>query len=444
MSCAGASKPLVPSIPIPYYATVLCLCIRFWFIFFIIHRTMTYSHLHTTLRSALRQDEESISIPDSPIVLRRLLFQSACTSVLPGADGYRCERHHLEFPEEDLRGLTPSCYPESLHVWDAVVRENHRFSTLLFCPSLRAQSLIFLFHGLNERSWDKYLTWGYTLAERTGASVMLFPIAFHMNRATPDWAEARRMSRVVEERRRLFPNLSNASFANAAISARIHHLPQRFCWSGLQTYHDVVQVLKDIRMDRYPTIAPDARVDFFAYSIGAFLGEILMMANPSGLLSDTRLAMFCGGPTLDRMYPSSRSILDSEAVLALHAFFIEHLEKEFERHPRLAHYFTEHRSGQAFRAMLSFAKGREYREKRIRELSPRLSAITLRHDDVVLPGEVMNTLQGEYRDIPVPVEVLDFDHPATHITPFPLDTRLSDAVHASFDQVFQRIASFLS
>jgi hypothetical protein len=74
-----------------------------------------------------------------------------------------------------------------LDLQDSHVSENRKFHYPLFhCPERgRARELLLLFHGLNEKDWHKYLPWAHQLALTTGKAVLLFPIAFHMNRALP-------------------------------------------------------------------------------------------------------------------------------------------------------------------------------------------------------------------------------------------------------------------
>ena len=61
--------------------------------------------------------------------------------------------------------------------------------------------MLLLFHGLNEKDWDKYLPWAHALARATGKAVLLFPTAFHMNRAMGHWSDHRCMHRASQERR---------------------------------------------------------------------------------------------------------------------------------------------------------------------------------------------------------------------------------------------------
>jgi hypothetical protein len=263
-----------------------------------------------------------------------------------------------------------------------------------------------------------------------------------MNRAPAEWGSPKPMNRVARDRQERFPSIIASSFANAAISSRLQGIPQRFVWSGVQTYYDLIQLMEEIRAGRHLHIAPDARVDTFSYSIGSFLSQIMFMSNHSGYFSDSRLFLFCGGPTFDRMYPVSKYIMDSEALVCLYSFFVEHLETECKRDPRLYHYFYGgHDSGLYFRAMLSHRRLKPEREKRLSELAGQLSAVALTGDEVIQPGEVLSTLQGDFRNIPVPVTVMDFPFSYSHVNPFPVLNSIAPAVDDAFERVFELAAS---
>jgi hypothetical protein len=168
----------------------------------------------------------------------------------------------------------------------------------------------------------------------------------------------------------------------------------------------------------------------------------MFMSNHSGYFSDSRLFLFCGGPTFDRMYPVSKYIMDSEALVCLYSFFVEHLETECKRDPRLYHYFYGgHDSGLYFRAMLSHRRLKPEREKRLSELAGQLSAVALTGDEVIQPGEVLSTLQGDFRNIPVPVTVMDFPFSYSHVNPFPVLNSIAPAVDDAFERVFELAAS---
>ncbi|HBG53758.1 MAG TPA: hypothetical protein DDW70_06070, partial [Rikenellaceae bacterium] len=61
---------------------------------------------------------------------------------------------------------------------DTAIGENQQFRYVVFAPAgaLRFDRAIILLHGLNERSWQKYLTWAEDLVMTCGLPVVLFPI----------------------------------------------------------------------------------------------------------------------------------------------------------------------------------------------------------------------------------------------------------------------------
>jgi hypothetical protein len=408
---------------------------------------MTYC---TTFERLLRTFDQSAPLnvlSPVPVNIIHCDFSSRNSNVLPGADHYECAEHHALFgPDTLAHAQSNTFFHESLQMPDCGIRCNTDFRYSLFAPAGKGKirSLVIMLNGLNEKHWDKYLPWALRLVESTGKAVALFPIAFHMNRTLPEWSNPRIMSVVSAERKKLYPTIAHSSFANAAISTRLQAAPQRFFWSGLQTYLDIIQFVTQIRDGNHNHIDAKASIDFFAYSIGSFLSELILMTNPHGLFSDSRLFIFCGGPTLDRMYPGSRYIMDSEAVIALHAYLIEHLDNEFGRYPRLAHYFRDHHEiWDYFRAMLSNPKMKGLRENRFHALSEQIEALALKRDDVIPPVEVINTLQGDFRDIPIRVHVRDFPYPYSHVMPFPLRHSLSSQLDDCFDDVFEVVAAHL-
>ncbi len=408
---------------------------------------MTYLSLHNRLKDCFNQIADRITIPESSIEIRNYTFISPYADVLPGSQFYQCTRHNRTFRETYpiIRGASDA-NDYNLNAADCSIDSNRRFRYSVFLPkdTQHSSHVILLFHGLNEKHWEKYLSWAYRLVELTKKTVILFPIAFHMNRVPTGWSHPRKMNLVSSERRGKYPAIAESSFANAAISTRIHKIPQRFFWSGRQTYSDILQLVRSIRAGEHPHISNTADIDFFAYSIGSFLSEILLMTNTDDLFTDSRLFIFCGGPTLDRMYPVSRYILDSEANIALYSFFIEHLDNECKLNERLNHYFNEgHRSGIYFRSMLSSHRHQKIREDRFREIGSRIEAIALNKDEVIPPGEVLNTLKGDFRDLPANVQVLDFPFDYSHVTPFPQQKNIEKEVDEAFQKVFMMAAEHL-
>ena len=82
---------------------------------------------------------------------------------------------------------------------DSAISENLSCSYPVFVPEDKAsRKVILLLHGLNERSWVKYLVWAYWLSQLTGSYVVLFPISFHINRSPSSWINPRLMQNFVK------------------------------------------------------------------------------------------------------------------------------------------------------------------------------------------------------------------------------------------------------
>jgi len=407
---------------------------------------MGYLSDYTYLKDHFSLNEKMIPLYDGAFFLYNLPFESENYCILPGEDQYDDEGEIFPRTPDYQNAISPEIN-EILNLSDSRVYENRFFNYSVFQPRdiKKSKKVIILMHGLNEKNWVRYLAWAKRLMELTGSTIILFPIAFHMNRAPADWSDFRMMNDLKFIREGLFPAIAGSSFANVAISTRLHILPQRFFWSGLQTFYDILQLIRLVRSGNHPLIDADAGIDFFAYSIGAFLTQVLRLANPGNMLSRSKMFLFCGGPVFNRMTPVRKSILDSEANIALYSFFIEHLENYVKSDKRLAHYFSEfHSEGLVFKAMLDYNKMMEFREQKLRSVSEYIMAIALKKDKVVPSYEVLNTLMGADRDIPIDVRILDFPFQYSHENPFPLDLRIEKAVNESFNEIFNIAADFLS
>ena len=410
---------------------------------------MTYRERYSSLKQSFKSDFDfKTTIPESGIEIQNVKFTSSSWKLLPGASEYWCEKHHLKFHDNfDCKNDLPEVYPDILRHNDVSIIENREFSYTVFrkcSTNSKAGEVVLLFHGLNEKHWEKYLPWAEKLVELTGKTILLFPIAFHMNRVPPGWSDAHLMNGVTQNRRKHSAVITNSTFANAAISTRLEMIPQRLFWSGLQTYFDIVKLVDEIKHGKNEFIAPEAEIDIFSYSIGSLLSEILLMSNPRNYFDRSKLFMFCGGPTLDRMSPNSKFILDSDATIAIYSFYTERLESELKLDKRLAHYFDgDHTAGNYFKSMLSYRKNKGLREKRFSEISSRIYAVPLKNDEVIPPNEVFNTLQGDYRDIPIAVEVMDFPYNYSHITPFPSTGEAEKTIDNCFNNIFMKAAQFL-
>lgn len=404
---------------------------------------MKYIDLHKKLKELINYEDEEIVIDETSVV-RNFNFNSEFRDILPGG---KCNSDTYEYCTSDSTDYEPDIIQEMLNKSDANILENIHFRYHLFRPSgdEKVKEVILLFHGFNEKHWAKYLTWAKTLMEQTGKAVLLFPIAFHMNRAPLSWSDAHQMYSVSEQRKKRHPEVICSTLSNVAISTRLHNKPQRFIWSGLQSYYDVIALVESIKADKHPDIALDASFDFFAYSIGGFLGQTLMMTNKNGYFTNSKLCMFCSGAVFNRLSPVSKFILDSEADVSIYSYVVEHLESHMKRDKVLQSYLSDsHPEGVYFRSMLNYKTYSSFREKRFRELQDRIMAVALEKDMVIPAYEVVNTLQGIRRDIPIEVNILDYPYQYKHEDPFPAIALIADTVDEVFHDTFQRISSFFN
>lgn len=403
---------------------------------------MKYIDLYKHLKQIENYDDDEIIINDN-FVIRNFDFESKYRSILPGGENNPDDYEYTPaFPED----YEPDVIQKILNKTDAEILENIRFRYHIIMPrnQKKTSKFIFMFHGFNEKHWDKYLPWAYHIAERTGKSILMFPFAFHMNRAPIIWSDIREMFKISEQRKKRHPDVINSSLSNVAISTRLHNKPQRFIWSGLQTYYDVIDLVEYIKAGKHPAIEADATIDFCSYSIGTFLGQVLMITNKNGYFSNSKYATFCGGTVFNRLFPVSKFILDSEANVSLYSFVVEHIESHMKRDKILKERLSEpYQEGINFRTMLNYKTLTQYRENRFREMSSQFYGVVLEQDEVVPPYEVMNTLQGSRRDIPVKVDVLDYPYNYKHEDPFPASSKIEDEVDKQFRLTFDKIAVFL-
>lgn len=325
-----------------------------------------------------------------------------------------------------------------LETADRDIEENKHFTYSIFKPTETSlmHKAILLFHGLNEKKWDKYLPWAEALAKKTNSAVILFPIAFHMNRAPAEWSNPRLMMHVAEERKKLFPALKTCSFANTAISHRLQFAPQRLLLSGAQSFFDAVKLIKEIRKGIVPVIDKNAELNIFGYSIGVLLAEILLMADPKGLFSSSRLFAFCGGAVLDNSNPVSRAILDAEAFKEVTRYY-GNLAAGYYEGDEIIHSLEKHhgRLFESFKVMLNYNRYQKKRKSIFAKLSDRIMSITLKKDRVMPPKSVVKVLKGKNF-------VFDFPYAYSHENPFPPSFSDYNVVKQNFERVMNKASSF--
>ncbi|GAB1451413.1 hypothetical protein MASR2M47_14690 [Draconibacterium sp.] len=377
--------------------------------------------------------------------LKEYDFESLSYKILPGVLDYHCAVHNRDLKYDTPFYTEVGTINNNVHIKDICVEENSFFKYQLIKPKhvKTTEKAIFFFHGFNEKDWEKYLPWANFICEGTGSSVILFPIAFHMQRAPKNWRGKREMYKLSEQRKKRYPNIVNSSLSNVAISMRLHSMPQRFIWSGLQTYYDVIQFIEECRKGHHHHIGKDFEFDIFAYSIGGFLAQILKLTNHKDYFKTSKVCLFCSGATFNRLSPVSKFILDSEANVALYSFLIEHFDKILQKDSLLNHYIKEdHLEGKIFYSMLDYQKMRDFREDLLKKYEKQIYAITLKKDTVIPSFEVINTLKGAYRDIDIKVDELDFNRAYTHEIPFSSNSKTSKQVEEDLEFVFNKVCDF--
>lgn len=410
---------------------------------------MNYLNDYYSLKKVYKYQTEIINSPDFDLTIYNFRFDS------DRINGFPEKSECLRFANENkqiIRKISEEkgieC-PESEKIFDipdSDVVQNSSFIYPVYTDgkSVKSKSIIILLHGLNEKSWDKYHTWAKALLKMTGKSVLLFPISFHINRVQPVWTHPRIMNNLSKERQLMYPDLIESSFVNAAISTRLQFKPETFFWSGLRTYRDILKLIEIIKSDRHPVIDKDSSLDFFSYSIGAFLTEILLMDNNQNYFRDSKAMLFCGGPVMSHMYATSRYIYDSETYKSMTKFYVTDFEEEVKKSEGIRKYFESPEPAAIdFKSMLNINLLNNYREEKIRNLSGRIKAISLEKDNVIPPSSVILTLQGSNKNIPVEVTVKDFPFEYDHISPFPLGEGIKNEVNNSFMEVFEEASDYL-
>lgn len=322
---------------------------------------------------------------------------------------------------------------------DDHIEENKSFVYTVFAPrgKEKYEEAIILLHGLNERSWNKYLTWAEFLVRETHKPVVLFPIAFHMNRTPGLWCNPRQVLPWVNKRKEKINNNDNLTFANVALSSRLSCHPLRFYASGRESVFNICQLTEEIKRGEHPLFRRNTTVDLFAYSIGALLSQVVLLANPNQWFDDTRLFMFCGGSIFSEMNGNARDIMDKESYERLtHYYTTDFLGKR-----NLPHCFPEDLFEKAFKAMIRPESFREERESFFRQACNRIRAISLKNDRVMPTEGIIKALGKASGRI---LEELHFSFDYSHQVPFPLNDKVNkEEVDRAFRLILGKAAYFL-
>jgi hypothetical protein len=375
---------------------------------------MEYTKTYSELKGLFSQEKKEIVIPGSSVKIANVDFTSDVTENI------------------------------FLNSSDKLIPENISFSYPVFIPAnTESKKVILLLHGLNERSWIKYLAWAYYLAMNTGSYVILFPISFHINRSPDSWKDPRAMVSFLKDRNSSIRDIKMSSFANIALSERLTEDPMRFFNSGYQTTLDITRLFSSIREGRHPLIPSTTKIDIFSYSIGAFLAEIILMGNPLGLFSSSKLFIFSGGSVFSNMKGTSKLIMDSRAFDKIYSYYLNDFEEKLKVRNPLTDFLRNSQIGMAFRSMIDTGRLKSFRETTLNNIRHRIHSVTLLKDSVIPAKGVVSTLRNTKRnDI---VEVWDFPYEYTHENPFPVfDNMLSQKVDRCFDDLFLSAKSFLA
>ncbi len=337
-------------------------------------------------------------------------------------DSYVCKQHDVEFPAE----------PVALQPGDAKIAENLNFRYILLqgCkpPARPHKRVLIMLHGLNERDFEKYLRWGHAIWQQNSVPVVFFPLAFSVNRVYRGWLPQN--AEILARRRGIQMN-EYTHLCNATISERLSLHPERLMWGGMQSYWDIVNLVRGIRQGNYQFFDRDTCVDLFGFSSGGYIAETLLLENHEGLFNESRACLFASCVIMRDLVPSSPYILDRGAESALRKLYVD----RFDTLPneRMRHWLG-HSEGRWFSELCGRRPDRAQTESRLREIAPRLLGIANRNDQVFPYGAMLNALQGLDRDTGVRVESLDL---GIHENPFgcpDYDQRDSRFVTVSFDK----------
>ena len=377
-------------------------------------------------------------IPGTGVTLSARRFLSAVDSSLPDGQDvpglFRGLFRSRELEENNREFTYYILFPAGAYY------ESSAESTGTFAHGSGRSGAIILLHGLNERSWSKYIQWGARLAAGTGRPVVLFPLAYHMNRSPRSWVDRHIMMPLVSARQALLPDTRLSTFVNVALSTRMTVSPQRFMLSGYQTAVDLAVLIQEMREGIIPGIRAGGPADIFAYSIGALVAQVMMLSNPSPLPDDSRIMLFCGGSAFSMMNGTSKLIMDSRAFEMLLSFYIGWPAVPMNgSREMLTRLMNDTPEGEAFYAMTSLQRLKDLRGKPFTRYDGRLKAISMAGDTVIPAKAVLETLGA------ADAEVWNPGYPCTHESPFPvLAGEKGYEVDRTFDRLFGISTAFLS
>lgn len=398
---------------------------------------MDYLKDHNLLKEIYSESKETIQIPGCDIIIRNYSLTSDDNKYYPDSNRFINSVNRKLLRLGETAPLTNFFLENS----EKTIECDRKFIFPLYCKKQKCDKLIILIHGLNESSWDKYHTWAKRLIELTGQAVLMFPISYHINRRPLKWGESRTMNALAKERKTKF-NSQEYSFVNAAISTRLQFNPELFFFSGLRTFYDVQKLITNIRNGGFEEIDKECEISLFGYSIGAFLIEILIMAR-ADLFADSRIVLFCGGPTMDLMHPASKYIYDSAAEKVMTAYYPKDFEDNVKSNETLKRYFSENENdGMVFRSLLNKNRFEELRITKLKRFENQILAIPLTSDEVMPPDSVRETLDTD--GLKIKIKEMHFPYEYNHISPFPLNEKSKNETNECFNKVFSSVAKWFN
>ena len=179
---------------------------------------MNYSKNYFALKELFLSSETDKNF--DTIELHDLEFVSQSFGILPGIEEYKWNKQNITSEEELSSSSENGIENNSVHIKDIFAKRNRSFNYQIVKPKGvdKVKRVILLLHGFNERDWSKYLPWAKAISDGTESAVILFPLAFHMQRAPKEWSNTREMFKLSEERKQTFPNIENSSLTNVAVS----------------------------------------------------------------------------------------------------------------------------------------------------------------------------------------------------------------------------------
>ncbi|MDC7125390.1 MAG: DUF6051 family protein, partial [Spirochaetales bacterium] len=232
---------------------------------------------------------------------------------------------------------------------------------------------------------------------------------------------------------------------NTALSHRLQFAPHRFFCSGIQTYYDILNFINEVKLGIHPFLDKDCQYDFFSYSIGSTLTEVLLTSNYNGYFDNSRAFLFCGGAALDTTDPVCKTIMDKEAHSELFRWLATLFESVTDMSRRVKEiFFQELPEVLNFKSFLFYEKMQSYRELTLKNNSSKIRGLCLKKDQVFPMDAAKKTLNGFYNDIDIKMDIIDFPYEYKHEEPFPATEKNRDEVDKAFNEVLTAATDFFN